>query len=134
MIAPNRMITGNKSNETQKQTKWIEIHLSQTMTFWTCSSKHVFSSRSAKMIDATEKPKIPSKNKTVFGDLPLSLVRIVQNFFTAGFDFGQPRHCQKIFWLDLHKCHDEHCITFRKMVCNVFWTGSEYKVTRNFIV
>ena len=55
------------------------------------------------MIDATEKPKIPSKNKTVFGDLPLSLVRIVQNFFTAGFDSGQPRHCQKNFGLDLHK-------------------------------
>ena len=88
MITPNWTITSNKTNETQKQTKRIEIHLPQTMTFWICSSKHVFPSRSAKMIDATEKPKIPSKNKTVFGELLTSLVRVVQNFFTAGFDSG----------------------------------------------
>ena len=96
MIAPNWTITSSKTNETQKQTKQIEIHLSQTMTFWTCSSKHVFPSRSTKMIDATEKPKIPSKNK-------MSLICIVQNFFTAGFDSGQPRLCQNMFRLDLHK-------------------------------
>ena len=36
-------------------------HKSQTMTYLTRSSKHVFRKRSAKMIDGTEKPKIPSK-------------------------------------------------------------------------
>ena len=36
-------------------------HKSQTMTYLTRSSKHVFPKRSAKMIDGTEKPKIPSK-------------------------------------------------------------------------
>ena len=30
-----------------------------------------------------------------------NLVRIAQNFFTAGFDPGQPRRCQNIFQLDL---------------------------------
>ena len=38
--------------ETQKQTKWIEMHQSQGL---------VFPKRSATMIDGTEKPKIPSK-------------------------------------------------------------------------
>ena len=37
----------------------IEIHQSQTMTFFTRSSEHLFSKRSARMIDRTEKPKIP---------------------------------------------------------------------------
>ena len=36
-------------------------HKSQTMTYLTRSSKHVFPNRSATMIDGTEKPKIPSK-------------------------------------------------------------------------
>ena len=35
-------------------------HESQTMTFWTRAGKHVFPKKSAKMIDGTEKPKIPS--------------------------------------------------------------------------
>ena len=39
--------------ETQKQTKWIEMHQSQV--------KDVFPKRSAKMIYGTEKPKIPLK-------------------------------------------------------------------------
>ena len=36
-------------------------HKSQTMTFRTHSSKHVFPKRSPKMIDRTETPKFPSK-------------------------------------------------------------------------
>ena len=32
-IALNWMITSNEPNETQKYTKWIEIHQSQAMTF-----------------------------------------------------------------------------------------------------
>ena len=36
-------------------------HESQTMTFWTSESKHVFPKRSAVMVEGTEKPKIPSK-------------------------------------------------------------------------
>ena len=36
-------------------------HKSQTMTFFTRSSEHLFSKSSARMIDRTEKPKIPSK-------------------------------------------------------------------------
>ena len=46
-----------------KQTKQTEIHQSQiikTRTFWTHASKHVFPKRSTKMIDGTEKPKLPS--------------------------------------------------------------------------
>ena len=31
------------------------------MTFWTPAGKYVFPKRSAKMIDGSEKPKIPSK-------------------------------------------------------------------------
>ena len=63
MIAPNLTITSNESNETQKQTKLIEIHQSQPMTFWTRSSKHEFLRKSAKMIEETENPKITSNNK-----------------------------------------------------------------------
>ena len=63
MIVPNWTITSNEPNETQKQTKRIGIHQSQLMTPWTSSSKHVFLRKSAKMIDGTEKPKIPSSNK-----------------------------------------------------------------------
>ena len=37
---------------------------------------------------------------------PFFVVQIVQNFFTAGFDSGQPNRWQNIFQLDLHKCHD----------------------------
>ena len=34
-------------------------------------------------------------------------VRIVQIFFTAGFEYsGQPRRCQNIFQPGLHKRHD----------------------------
>ena len=48
----------SQSNEpwNTKQTKRIEItnHESQTMTFWTRASKHVFPKRSAKMIDGTD--------------------------------------------------------------------------------
>ena len=57
----------------------------------------------------------------------LIIVRIVQNFFTAGFDSGQLTCCQNIFQLDLRKRHVSSFITFRKLVCNVFWTGCEYK-------
>ena len=53
----------NEPNETQKQTKRIEIHQSQTITFWTRSSEHLFPRRSAKMIDVTEKSEIRSNNK-----------------------------------------------------------------------
>ena len=48
------------------------------------------------MIDGTEKPKIPSNNK-IFGERLFPLVRFVQNFFTAGFETGQPRHLSKQF-------------------------------------
>ena len=37
-----------------KQTKLIEIHQSQTMTFWTRFSKVLFPKISAKMIDGSE--------------------------------------------------------------------------------
>ena len=68
----------------QKQLR-IEVHQSQSMTFVTRLSKHLFPKRSAKMI-------IPSNNK-IFGEWPSPLVWIVQNFFTgAGFDSSQPRH------------------------------------------
>ena len=53
----------NEPNETQKQTKRIEIHQSQTITFWTRSSEHLLPRRSAKMIDVTEKSEIRSNNK-----------------------------------------------------------------------
>ena len=61
------------------------------------------------------------------------LVQTGENFFTAGFNSGKPRRCQKWkrFQLDLHKRHDSLLI---KMVHNVFWTGSEYKIMHNFIV
>ena len=44
------------------------------------------------------------------------------NIFATGcsFDFGQPRHCQNIFQLDLYKRHNSLFISFSKMVCNVF--------------
>ena len=48
------------------------------------------------------------------------------NLFTARLDFGQPRHCQNIFQLDLCKHHNSLFLSFKKMVCHVFWTGSEY--------
>ena len=56
----------NEPNETQKQTKRVEIHQ------WTLSSKHMFPMRFAKMIDGTEKRKISSKNKfkLILGDRP----------------------------------------------------------------
>ena len=57
---------------------------------------------------------------------PLPLGQVVQNLFIAGFDFGQPRHCQNIFQLDLYKRHNSLFLSFRKMVCNVFWTASAY--------
>ena len=40
---------------------------------------------------------IPSSNK-IFGERPSPLVRIVQNFFTAGFDSGQPIDVDKTFF------------------------------------
>ena len=45
--------------ETQKHKKLIEIHQSQsqTMTFWTCLSKVLFSNRCTKMNDGSEKRK-----------------------------------------------------------------------------
>ena len=48
--------TRNKQNGSKSTN-----HESQTMTFWTHASKYVFPKRSAKMIDGTEKPKIPLK-------------------------------------------------------------------------
>ena len=107
----------NDPNETQKQTKRIEIHQ------WTLSSKHMFPMRFAKMIDGTEKPKISSKNKTNswWSGLRLFIVRTVPNFFAAGLDFSQTRRCQNNFQLDfIHKLHDSLFISFRKLVCNVF--------------
>ena len=40
--------------EIQKDTKRIEIHQSQTMTFWTLWSKRLFPNRSAKIIDGSK--------------------------------------------------------------------------------
>ena len=78
------------------------------ITFWTCSSEDLFPRSSAKMIYGTEKPKISSSNENNFwwAACPFFVVQIVQNFFTAGFDSGQPNRWQNIFQLDLHKCHD----------------------------
>ena len=47
------------------------------------------------------------------------IVKIVQKFFTVGFDSGQPGHCQNIFQLDLPKRRDALFISFRKLVRNV---------------
>ena len=67
----------------QKQHR-IEVHQSQSMTFATRLTKHLFPKRSAKMI-------IPSNNK-IFGEWLSPLLWIVQNFFTGvGFDSSQPR-------------------------------------------
>ena len=43
--------------ESQKQTKRIEIHQSQTMNSWTRRSKLLSSNRSAKMIEGTKECK-----------------------------------------------------------------------------
>ena len=98
---------------------------SQTMTFWTYSLKykHVFPRRSAKMIDGTEKPKIPSNNKN--------------HLWWAAITFSLD--CSNFFYCWLWFCHHDslcicYCISFRKMVRKVFWTCSEYKIMRNFIV
>ena len=116
----------------QKQLR-IEVHQSQSMTFATRLSKHLFPKRSSKMIT-------PSNNK-IFGEWLSPLVWIFQNFFTGvGFDSSQPRHWLNIFHLDFTQtswflkyifCY---CISFRKMAHSVFWTGSEYETMRNFIV
>ena len=45
------------NHETQKLTKRIKIHQSQTMTFWTFWSKLLFPKRSAKMIDSSKECK-----------------------------------------------------------------------------
>ena len=66
--------------------------------------------------------------------VPLPLGQVVQNLFTAGFDFGQPRHCQNIFQRDLYTRHNSLFISFRKMVCNVFWTASKYDIMHHFFV
>ena len=46
------------------------------------------------MIYGTEKPKISLSNENHFlvSGCPFFVVQIVQNFFTAGFDSGQPNH------------------------------------------
>ena len=49
----NEPSTWNKQNGSKSTN-----HESQTMTFWTHASKYVFTKRSAKMIDGTEKPKM----------------------------------------------------------------------------
>ena len=78
------------------------------------------------MVVGTEKPTTHSKNKNdLWGEGPPSpLVGIVQNFFSAAFDSGQPRRCQNIFYFNVHKRHESLCIcyctSFRKMVRNVF--------------
>ena len=86
-------------------------------------SKHAFPRRSAKMIDGTEKPKIPSNNKN-------HLWWVVIAFSSD---------CWKFLYCCLWFCHhDSLCvcyfISFRKMVHKVFWTCSEYKIMLNFIV
>ena len=74
----------------QKQLR-IEVHQSQSMTFATRLSKHLFPKRSAKMIT-------PSNNK-IFGEWLSPLVWIVQNFSTSvGFDSSQPRHKHYSAW------------------------------------
>ena len=50
----------------------------QTMTFWTLWNEHLLPKRSAKMIDRTEKPKIPSKfAKRDTNNLPVILYETV---------------------------------------------------------
>ena len=58
--SPNWGRSQRTNLETRNQQNWSRStnHESQTMTFWTPASKHVFPKRSAKMIDGTEKPKI----------------------------------------------------------------------------
>ena len=46
-----------KNLETEKNTKRIEIYQSQTVTFWARGSKILFPTRSAEMIDGSEKRK-----------------------------------------------------------------------------
>ena len=59
IIARNRTLTGNDSwNKNGSKSTSLKL---QTMTFWTLWNEHLLPKRSAKMIDRTEKPKIPSK-------------------------------------------------------------------------
>ena len=51
--------TRNKQNGSKSTN-----HESQTVTFWTRASNHLFPKRSAKMIDGTEKNRNPSKRET----------------------------------------------------------------------
>ena len=72
------------------------------------------------MVEGTGKPTTPSKNKNdLWGKGRSSpLVGIVQNFFSAGFDSGQPRRCQNIFYFNVYKRHESlcicYCISFRE--------------------
>ena len=60
MIAPNWAMNPMKDRNNQNGSKSTNH---KDMTFRTLSTKHLFPRRSAKMIDGTEKPKIPSNNK-----------------------------------------------------------------------
>ena len=89
------------------------------------------------MIYGTEKPKISSSNENNFwwAACPFFVVQIVQNFFTAGFDSGQPNRCKTFSSLIYTNVMIPYLkmISFRKLVHNVFWTGSEYKIMCNVI-
>jgi len=80
---------------------------------------------------------IPSSNK-IFGQRPSPLVRTVQNFFTAGFDSGQPIDVDKTFfsliYTNVKIPNLSIVLLYRKMVRNVFLAGYEYEIMRNFIV
>ena len=60
-------------------------HKLQTMTFWTLWNEHLLPKRSAKMIDRTEKPKIPSKfAKRDTNNLPVILYETMSWLPTHG--------------------------------------------------
>ena len=87
----------------------------QIMTFWTRSSEHMFPKRSARWL--TEQTKIPSNNKN---DVWWAVNQdVVKTFFSMIYTTS--------WWLYFF-------ISITKLVRNVFWTGSEYQIMRNFIV
>ena len=99
MIAPNRTIISNDPNETQKEKRnrsksinhkpWPFDQLVQENT--------CFLGGPLRWLTVQRNPKFLKIIRKIFGEQLFPLVHFVQNFFTAGFETGQPRHLSKHF-------------------------------------
>ena len=105
------------------QAGWVHIVICIT-----CNQPHIFVANALKL------PTLPFTRWVLFAVkwTAIAFSLNCSKFLYRWLWFQQNQTLSKHFQFDLHKCHNSlFFISFRKTVCNVFWTDSEYNYAQS---